>query len=88
MAKQPLTPDQLVRSVRGSARGSHQSALPDSTLKLLKEFATYLVEVEGKSSNTARAYKSWVAKALVERGAHDSHVKSAVQALARYRNSK
>jgi hypothetical protein len=34
------------------------------------------------------AYKSWCAKALNEHGAFDSHVKSAVQALRRYWDSK
>ena len=55
---------------------------------MLEEFVSYLVRVEGKSPNTARAYKSWVAKALVEHGAFDSHVKSAVNALGRFRASR
>jgi hypothetical protein len=55
---------------------------------MLEEFVTYLVRVEGKSPNTARAYKSWVAKALVEHGASESHVKSAVKALGRFRASR
>jgi hypothetical protein len=55
---------------------------------MLKDFVTYLVRDEGKAMNTARAYKSWCTKALVEHGAHDSYVKSAAQALGRYWNSK
>jgi hypothetical protein len=55
---------------------------------MLEDFVKYLVRDEHLTLNTARAYKSWCAKALVERGAHDSHVKSAVQALERYWNAK
>lgn len=88
MAKRPFSIDQLLSSVGGSAHGAHQSRLNRATLAMLEDFVTYLVKDEGKSMNTARAYKSWCAKALVERGAHDSHVKSAVQALSRYRDSK
>lgn len=67
---------------------AHQSKLNGATLEMLKDFGTYLVNQEGKTLNTARAYVSWCAKALVEHGAHDSHVKSAVKALGRYRASK
>ena len=86
MAK-PFSIDQLVASVGRSGRGSHQSQLNRATLAMLDDFVRYLVKNEGKSMNTARAYKSWCAKALVEHGAHDSHVKSAVQALRRYWDS-
>ena len=44
---------------------------------MLDDFVAYLVKDEHLTVNTARAYKSWVAKAMVERGAHESHVKSA-----------
>lgn len=88
MASRPLSIDQLLASVGGSAQGSHQSKLNRATLAMLEDFVTYLVRDEGKAMNTARAYKSWCAKALVEHGAHDSHVKSAVQALGRYWDSK
>jgi hypothetical protein len=59
-----------------------------SSVAALKGFADWLVNSEGKSPNTARAYKSWAAKAMVERGAHDPHVLSAVKTLARYQASK
>jgi len=88
MPARPLSVDRLLASVGRPTRGSHQSALPRATLAILEEFVTYLVRVEGKSPNTARAYKSWVAKALVEHGAFDSHVKSAVKALGRFRDSR
>lgn len=88
MAKQPFSIDQLLASVGRSGRGAHQSKLNRATLAMLEDFVTYLVRDEGKSMNTARAYKSWAAKALVEHGAHDSHVKSAVQALSRYWDTK
>lgn len=88
MPSRPLSVDQLLASIGRSPRGSHQSELPRATLAVLEEFVTYLVRVEGKSPNTARAYKSWVAKALVEHGASESHVKSAVKALGRFRASR
>jgi hypothetical protein len=88
MASPPFSIDQLLASVGGPAHGSHQSKLNRATLAVLADFATYLVRDEGQAPNTARAYKSWFAKALVEHGAHDSHVKSAVQAFSRYWDSK
>jgi len=88
VASRPFSIDQLLASVGRSGRGAHQSELPRATLAMLEDFVTYLVKNEGKTLNTARAYKSWCAKALVERGVHDSHVKSAVQALQRYWDSK
>ena len=87
MASKPLSIEQLLASMKRSS-GSHQSKLDRSTLAILEDFVKYLVKDEGKAMNTARAYKSWCAKALVEQGPHDPHVKSAVQALDRYWRSK
>jgi len=84
----PFSIDQLLDAAGGAARRSHQSKLPRPTRAMLEDFVKYLVRDEHLTLNTARAYKSWCAKALVERGAHDSHVKSAVQALERYWNAK
>lgn len=84
----PLNVEQLVSTVGRSARGAHQSKLPEASVAALRGFAEWLVNVEKKSPNTASAYKSWAAKAMVERGAHDPHVLSAVKALARYQASK
>jgi len=83
MANSPFTPEQLVESVVGSGRGPYQSQLPAATVSLLKEFGAHLVN-SGKSENTARAYVSWCAKAMAERGAWESHVKSASRAFAHF----
>lgn len=87
-ARRPLNVEQLVSSISGPARGAHQSKLTEASVAALKGFADWLVTSEGKSPNTARAYRSWAAKAMVEHGAHDPHVLSAVKALARYEASK
>lgn len=88
MAPRPFSIDQLLNAAGVAARRSHQSKLPRPTREMLENFVTYLVRDEHLTMNTARAYKSWCAKALVERGAYDSHVKSAVQALERYWKAK
>ncbi|HET6811912.1 MAG TPA: hypothetical protein VFH50_12965 [Acidimicrobiales bacterium] len=86
--RRPLNVEQLLSTIGRSARGVHQSKLPEGSVALLNGFADWLVQSEGKSLNTARAYRSWAAKAMVEHGAHDSRVLSAVKALARYEASK
>jgi quinol monooxygenase YgiN len=86
--RRPLNVEQLLSTISGSARGAHQSKLTEASVAALKGFADYLINVEGKSPNTARAYRSWAAKAMVEHGAHEPHVLSAVKALARYTTSK
>lgn len=75
-------------TIGGPARGAHQSKLTEASVAALKGFADWLVQSEGKSPSTARAYRSWAAKAMVEHGAHEPHVLSAVKALARYHASK
>jgi hypothetical protein len=80
--------EKLVASLGKSVAGAYRSRLDRGDLAHLKKFGTYLIKVEGKSPNTARAYQSWVAKALAEGGAVDSHVKSAAKAFARYWKSK
>jgi len=87
MRNSPFTPEQLVESVVGSGRGPYQSQLPAATVSLLKEFGAALVKM-GKSENTARAYVSWCAKAMAERGAVESHVMSASKAFARFMQSR
>jgi hypothetical protein len=84
MAKQPFSIDQLLGSLGATARGSHLRSLGRPMKAMLKDFVTYLVEVEGKSPSTATAYKSYVAKAIAEGGARDSQVKSAMMAFGRY----
>lgn len=88
VARRPLSVEQLLSTISGSARGAHQAKLTEASVAALKGFADWLVNIEGKSPNTARAYKSWAAKAMVEHGAHEPHVLSAVKALARYNASK
>jgi len=84
----PLSVEQLLSTISGSARGAHQSKLGETSVAVLKGFADWLVNIEHKSPNTARAYRSWAAKAMVEHGAHEPHVLSAVKALDRYIASK
>jgi hypothetical protein len=55
---------------------------------MLEDFVACLVKEEGRTPNTARVYKSWCAKALRVGVVADGNVKSAVQALDRYRRSE
>lgn len=86
--RRPLNVEQLLSTIGGAARGAHQSKLSEASVAALNGFADWLIHAEHKSPNTARAYKSWAAKAMVEHGAHEPHVLSAVKALARYEASK
>lgn len=86
--RRPLSIEQVISTISGPARGAHQSKLTEASVSRLKGFADWLVQAEGKSPNTARAYRSWAAKAMVEHGAHEPHVVSAVKALARYEASR
>ena len=85
MPSRPLTAEQLVATVAATPdRAKHLAALPLKSRNVLEAFAKYLVEREAKSPKTAQAYKSFVAKAMVEGGASTNQIKSAVLAFARY----
>lgn len=88
VSKRPMSIDQLLAGARGLAKSQHLAKLDRPTKAMLEDFVRYLIEKEKLAPGTARAYKSWVAKALVEHGANESHVKSAVAALGRYKESK
>lgn len=85
MPSRPLTAKQLVATVAPTPpRAKHLAALPLTSRNVLEAFAKYLVDREKKSPKTAQAYKSYVAKAMVEGGASNNQIKSAVLAFARY----
>jgi hypothetical protein len=66
----------------------YRSKLPQASVAALKGFVEYLIDVEGKSPNTARAYQSWAAKYMAQRGTTEPHVLSAAKAFSRFVEAK
>ena len=92
----PVTPqiqallDQIPASKGG---GKYLDQLDEGGREVLNLFEKWLVAVEEKSETTARAYKGYVAKAIVELKANpeyelDTDVKSAINALRRFQKAE
>lgn len=84
--------DLLDRASEGRGGGKYLDQLTDEGREVLDAFETWLKEEDGKSDSTARAYKGYCAKAIVEVTADpeaelDTDVKSAINALKRFHDS-
>lgn len=77
----------LVEMAQARPRGDREASLPEEVREELDAFVDFLVG-EGKTTATARSYRSYVVTALVSGSPWDelsSDVRSACRALARFR---
>ena len=85
----PEVQNLLDRVPPSKGSGKYLDQLTPGGREVLDEFETWLKEVDGKTETTARAYKGYCAKAIVELTKDpefelDTDVRSAINALRRF----
>lgn len=82
--------DLLDRVPAGKATGKYLEQLSENAREVLEDFERWLREEDGKAESTSKAYKGYVAMAMVETEQDpefelSTDVKSAIGALRRYK---